>query len=141
MLPLRYARRWQAANIMLLVAVLGAALMPAVWFWGDRHSFLNWFVNVDKWLHAMTFVFLAVWFAGQYRRAWYWRIGAGLILFGVLIEICQRMVTYRSAEWFDLVADAIGIGVGLLIATSGLGGWSLHIESWFARGSAGDGGD
>ena len=141
MLPLRYARRWQAASIMLLVGVLAATLMPAVWFWGDRHSFIRWFVDVDKWLHGIAFVGLAIWFSGQYRRESYWRIGIGLILFGVLIEVCQRMVTYRSAEWLDIAADAAGIVVGLLIATAGLGGWSLQFEAWFGQRSAGGGVD
>ena len=112
-------------------------MMPAVWFWSDRHSFITWFMNVDKWLHAVTFVFLAIWFSGQYRPGSYWRIGIGLILFGVLIEICQRMVTYRSASLFDIVADAGGITVGLIVAAAGIGGWSLRFEQWFARRKAG----
>ena len=139
MLPLQYTRRWQAASLMLLLMVLAATLMPAVWFWSDRHSLITWFLNVDKWLHAATFVFLAVWFAGQFRPAAYWRVAVGLILFGVLIEICQRMVTYRSAEVFDIVADAGGIAAGLLIAMAGLGRWSLRMEEWFAKRNAGDG--
>ena len=137
MLALQYARRWQAAGLMLLLMVLAATLMPAVWFFSDRQSFITWFVHVDKWLHAVTFVVLAIWFAGQYRPGSYWRIGIGLILFGVLIEICQRMVTYRSAELFDLVADAGGIMVGLGIAAAGMGGWSLRMEKWFAQRSVG----
>jgi VanZ family protein len=133
MLPLRHARRWRAASIMLLVGVLAATLMPAVWFWDDKPAFIRWFVHVDKWLHAVTFVALAIWFSGQYRSGSYWRIAVGLLLFGVLIEVCQRMVTYRSAEWFDLVADAAGIVVGLIFAWAGLGGWSLKVESWFIQ--------
>jgi VanZ family protein len=138
MLPLRYAGRWRTASVFLLLGVLAATLMPAVWFWGDRDSFMTWFVNVDKWLHAVTFGFLAVWFGGQYRSDSYWRIGVGLILFGILIEMCQRMVTYRSAEWFYLVADAAGIVVGLLLGLTGLGGWSLRVEAWFDKRSTGD---
>jgi VanZ family protein len=137
MLPLAYSRRWRAASLMLLVIVLAGTLMPAVWFWSDRGSLIKWFVNVDKWLHAVTFVVLAIWFSGQYRPGWYWRIGIGLTLFGVLIEICQRMVTYRSAELYDLLADIGGIAVGLSIAAAGLGGWSLRLEEWFARRNAG----
>jgi len=139
MLPLRYTRRWQAASLLLLVVVLAATLMPAVWFWSDRRVFITWFMNVDKWLHAITFVFLAIWFSGQYRLGSYWRIGIGLILFGILIEVCQRMVTYRSAELFDIVADAGGITVGLIAAAAGLGGWSLRFEHWFAQRKAGAG--
>ena len=133
MLPLRYSRRWHAASMMLLLFVLAATTMPAVWFWSDRHVFLTWFVDVDKWLHGITFVILALWFAGQYRPGSYWRIGIGLILFGFLIEGCQRLVTYRSADWFDILADTAGIIVGFSIAMAGSGGWSLRIENWYMR--------
>ena len=132
MLPLRYARHWRVASIVLLILVLAATMMPAVWFWPDRREFVAWFIDVDKWLHGITFVLLAIWFAGQYRRRSYWRIGIGLIFFGVLIEACQRLVTYRSSEWFEIVADAAGITVGLAVAMAGLGGWSLRIENRLA---------
>lgn len=137
MLPLRHARRWNIASGFLLLFVLVATLMPAVWFWSDRREFATWFFDVDKWLHGVTFTLLAIWFAGQYHRRAYWRIGAGLILFGLLIEGCQRLVTYRSAELYDLAADAAGILLGLSIALAGIGGWSLRFEEWFARHRAG----
>ena len=141
MLPLRYARRWQAASLMLLLLVLVATLMPAALFWSDRHTFLAWFEHADKWLHAFTFVFLAIWFAGQYRPRSYWLIGLGLLLFGVLIEGCQRLVTYRSADPFDIAADLAGIVVGLVIAMAGIGGWSLRMEAWLIRRKAVGSGD
>jgi len=133
MLPLRYTRRWRVASIVLLCLVLVAMLMPAVWFWPDRRQFLAWFVDVDKWLHGITFVFLAIWFTGQYRPRSYWRIGVGLVFFGALIEACQRLVTYRSADWIDIVADVAGIAVGLAVALGGLGGWSLRVENRLAE--------
>ena len=132
MLPLRFAGRWRTASIILLVGVLAATLMPAMWFWPDKAGLISWFVHADKWLHGLTFVFLAVWFAGQYQPRSYWRIGVGLVAFGALIEVCQRMVTYRSADWLDFAADIGGIGVGLGIALAGLGGWSLWVENWLA---------
>jgi len=132
MLALRYAGRWRAAGLMLLILVLAATLMPAVWFMSDSREFISWFTNIDKWLHGITFLFLAIWFSGQYERRSYWRIAVGLFLFGVLIEACQRMVSYRSAEWYDLAADVAGTVVGLVIATAGVGGWSLRVERWFA---------
>lgn len=138
MLPLRYATRWRIASIVLLLLVLGATLTPALWVFPTKREFLAWFVHVDKWLHAVTFVFLALWFAGQYRPSSYWRIAFGLIAFGVLIEACQRLVTYRSAEWFDIVADAAGIAIGLLIALAGLGGWSQRLENRLVKTDAPD---
>lgn len=138
MLPLRYMQRWRAAGIMLLLVVLIATLMPAVWFMSDSRELITWFMGIDKWLHAITFLFLAVWFSGQYEKRSYWRIGVGLVLFGIFIEICQRMVSYRSAEWFDLAADVGGIVAGLLIALAGMGGWSMRTEAWLMQRRAGE---
>lgn len=137
MRPLRYVRRWQVASVVLLLAVLAGTLLPAIWMWPDRAEFVRWFINVDKWLHIVTFVFLAVWFSGLYRRRSYWRIGLGLVLFGLFIEGCQRLLTYRSAEWFDIVADMAGILVGLAIAMAGVGGWTLRVEAWLVRRKTG----
>jgi VanZ family protein len=136
MLPLRYADRWRLASMILLLIVLVSMLMPVMWFWPDRRELVSWFIGVDKWLHGLTFVVLAVWFAGQYRRRSYWRIGVGLIFFGMFIEACQRLVTYRSADWFDVVANTAGIVTGLLVATAGVGGWSLRVEEWLAGSEA-----
>ena len=136
MLPLRYALRWQTASAVLLLVVLATALMPAIWFWPDRVRMEAWMGQLDKWAHVAAFAFLAVWFAGQYRRAAYWRIAVGLVGFGVLIEICQRAVGYRSAEWLDIGADVAGIVIGLLIALAGAGGWSQRFENRYLERGA-----
>lgn len=129
MLPLRYARYWQLAGFTVLLLVLAAALMPALWFLRDAPD--PGLFALDKWLHGITFVFLTVWFSGQYRRQAYWRLAAGMLAFGLLIEICQRIATTgRSAEIVDLVADSIGIAIGLVVAQAGAGGWSLRVEEW-----------
>lgn len=134
MLPLRYAARWRMAGLFLLAVVLLASMMPMFWLFPERQDFVSWFVHVDKWMHGMAFVVLAVWFAGQYQRRSYWRIALGLLAFGMFIEACQRMVTYRSADWLDIAADAAGIAVGLAIALAGLGGWSLWVEQRMLAG-------
>ena len=139
MLPLRYALRWQAASAALLLAVLAGAMMPAIWLWPDRALISDWLDNLDKWAHMLTFAFLAVWFAGQYTRRSYWRIAAGLASFGILIELCQRLVGYRSAEWLDIGADVFGILIGLLIGLAGAGGWSQRFENWYIMRGAGAG--
>ena len=53
MLPLQYARRWQAASIFLLLAVFAATLLPAVWFWHDKIEIINWLASIDKWLQGL----------------------------------------------------------------------------------------
>jgi hypothetical protein len=128
MLPLRYAKRWQLASILILILVLAVAMMPAVWFWNDKITALAWFESVDKWLHATTFLVLSVWFTGLYHKRSYWRIGLSLLAFGLAIEACQRMVSYRVADWIDVGADAAGIIIGLSIGAAGIGGWCLRAE-------------
>lgn len=124
MLPLRYARRWQLAGLLALIAVLFATLSPGLPDFRQGH------LLTDKWMHGLTFAFLTIWFSGQYARRSYWRLAAGMLAFGALIEVCQRMLTYRSAEALDLLADMAGIVIGLVLALAGAGGWSLRLENW-----------
>lgn len=137
MLPLQYARHWRSASVVLLLLVLVATLTPAVWLWPDRVQLASWFRNLDKWAHFLTFAALALWFAGQYRPRSYWRIALGLFAFGVLIEMCQRLVGYRSADLLDVGANSIGIVAGLAIALAGAGGWCLPFETWYIERKAG----
>lgn len=132
MLPLRHARLWRLASVALMVLVLAATLMPAVWIFDDKRSALAWFHHADKWLHGITFVVLTVWYAGLYQRRSYWRIAVGLMAFGFLIELCQLMVSYRMADWIDIAANCAGIIAGLLVAIAGAGGWCLRVEAWHA---------
>ncbi len=135
MLRLRHQKRWRLAGIVLLLAVLATTIMPTLWLWPPPGKF----PLSDKWLHLLTFVFLSLWFTGQYARSSYWRLVVGLTAFGVLIEVGQGMIPYRSAEWMDLIADIFGIGIGLIIAIAGLGGWSLRFEQWLEKERVGGG--
>ena len=133
MLPLRNASRWRIAGLALLVLVFAATLMPAIWFWPQRQQMSTWLVDADKWLHAIAFALLAIWFSGQYRPRSYWRIAVGLLAFGVLIEAAQQLVSYRSSEGPDIIADGVGILIGLLVALAGVGGWSMRVENWLVN--------
>jgi len=133
MLSLRYARRWQIGGIFLLAVVLAAALVPADWFL-PTESDSSFFIS-DKWLHGITFTVLALWFSGQYARHSYWRLITGLVAFGLLIEVTQRMVSYRTGDWMDLLADVLGVGLGMAIALAGTGGWCLRFEEWLQNRS------
>ena len=130
MLPLEYSGYWRLAGLFILLGLLAAALLPSTWLMPQDIRINAWF-GLDKWAHGLAFLFLATWFSGQYRRSSYWRIALGLAAYGVLIELCQSAISYRSAEWYDFTADVIGIVLGLLIAIAGLGGWSQRFEAWF----------
>lgn len=130
MLPLRYAFRWRVAGALLLVAVLISTLLPAFLLLPDLS--ISTFIKLDKWLHGLAFAFLAIWFCGQYPAHAWWAIAASLFVFGVVIEVCQYFTVHRSAEWQDLFADVVGIGVGLGVSAAGTGGWSLRFEQRLA---------
>ncbi len=135
MLRLRHQKRWRLAGIVLLLAVLAATITPTLWLLPTPGKILLW----DKSLHFLTFLFLSLWFTGQYARSSYWRLVVGLSAFGVLIELGQGIIPYRSGDWMDLVADICGIGIGLIIAVAGLGGWSPRFEQWLEKERVGGG--
>src|SRR5690606_2976578 len=116
------------AGVSVLMLVFAAALVPAMWFMHDVPG--SGLISTDKLLHTLTFMFLTVWFCGQYRRRSYWRLALAMLVFGLLIDICQMALTWRSAEAGDLIADAAGIVLGLVVAWAGAGGWSLRVEEW-----------
>lgn len=131
MLPLKFPRRWKVAGGLILAVVMLLALAPAVipWFSGDGPGI----PDIDKWLHGLVFVLLALWFTGQYARQSYLRVVLGLSAYGALIEVGQAMIPYRTAEWGDLAADCLGILAGILIALALTGGWSLRVEAWLEK--------
>lgn len=100
--------RWSLLLLAGLVAVL--ALMPAP----PQQMDLGW----DKLNHVFAFAVLAVWaiFGWRDSRAARWAVLLGLLAFGAAIELLQLQVPNRSAEWSDLGADAVGIGLGALLA-------------------------
>ena len=93
--------RW--AFSVCLVVVLVAALMPLQL----QVSPTGW----DKTNHVMAFAVLGTlgWRAYPQRGV---PVLLALLAYGVLIELLQGLTGYRSADLFDVVADAIGLLVG-----------------------------
>ena len=133
MLPLRHARLWQILSVLILIGVLLATLAPAFWFFDQKPDAFSWLKHADKWMHAMTFAALSVWFCGLFEKRRYWLVVAGLLLFGLFVEFCQLQVSYRTAEWYDILANTAGIIAGLAVAMAGLGGWGPRVEDWYMR--------
>lgn len=75
----------------------------------------------DKLNHVLAFA--GPCFAGLAARAGRgWRsaltIALGLLLWGGLLEALQGLLPPRSAEWLDLLADAVGVAAGALAYAS-----------------------
>lgn len=94
--------------ILLTLAILYLSLVPS-----PPSDGLGW----DKANHAaaMAAVTIAAWFSARPAQravvfgAWY-----GMAL-GLVIELLQGWCTEsRAAEWGDLAADAVGVGIAVL---------------------------
>ncbi len=69
----------------------------------------------------------------MYARHSFWRVVIGLMAFGVVIELLQRYISYRSADVFDIVADLVGIAAGLTVGYLGAAGWCQRLEERWTR--------
>ena len=106
---------WRGIGRVLIAIMLVVALLPmprgigAVPF-GDKIG------------HFLAFGGLVIWYAQIYSllpdRC---RCMLGAVALGALIELLQMGVPYRSAEAMDLLADALGAGLGLVLASTPLG--------------------
>ena len=74
----------------------------------------------DRIVHGLLFAVLAWVWCRPFARAG--RLGdlllaaGAAVLYGAAIEGVQMLLGYRSGEWMDLVADAVGVAVGALFA-------------------------
>lgn len=100
-------RGWRALLWVLVLTVCWLAFDPKPPAVADTGH--------DKLSHALAFAVLAV-CAGFAHPAQPLRrlFGAG-VGFGALIELVQTQVPGRSAEWGDLLADAAGAALALLL--------------------------
>jgi VanZ family protein len=101
---------WRVLLLLLVVAILWLALSPVP----PKTVDTGW----DKANHAMAFAalgFVSVWAVWPRPRGWAWLVLA-LLAFGGAIEIAQTFLPPREGDWWDLLADGVGIAIGLLFA-------------------------
>lgn len=108
--PLRRPRTWRVLLLMLLMVVCWFAFAPV--------RFDDGGLPFDKLRHVAAFAALAwvamVAWAGVPRLAA--RVALGLLAYGLFIEAVQSRLDGRHASGWDLLADAAGIALGLMLA-------------------------
>lgn len=120
MLPLRYPRVWLALGWLLVLSVAIASLVPA--------SVLRAITVNDKIEHAGSYFLLMIWFAGLYRRSRHPWIALSLLVLGIALEVLQLGTTTRTFDVRDMLADAAGILLGLMLSMWLLEGWCQRLE-------------
>lgn len=120
--PLRRRRTWLGIWWLAIAAVVVACLLPG--------SELPELPISDKLEHVLAFLALAASAVQLFRRG---RpllvIGLGLLALGIGIELAQHLLTTsRAMEPADVVADAIGILLGMATAWTPLRDVLLEID-------------
>jgi VanZ family protein len=97
---------WRWAFWLCLLAVLVLALVPAP----PAIITTGW----DKTNHVLAFAVSALLGCVAFARRTLWVL-VGLLAFGGLIEVLQSFTPTRTADWGDLLADAVGLALGCLL--------------------------
>jgi len=70
-------------------------------------------IGIDKLVHFLMFFFLTSWFVMIYKFSHKFILLSYLVIYGLLLELMQMgFFIHRSFEWFDWIADSIGVIVG-----------------------------
>lgn len=107
---LAHRRLWRALLLLLILTICWLALSPVP----PKTADTGW----DKANHALAFAVLAfvgVWAFASRPHQWLWLVLA-LLAYGGGIEVAQSYLPPREADMADLLADAVGIALGLLVA-------------------------
>ncbi len=122
---LAFQRLWLAIGASLILLLLYGSLAPA--------KALPPLGGSDKFWHAGTYFVVMAYFsqiyAGARPRIW---IGAALIALGVAIEFIQPYVN-RQFDWFDALANSLGVAAAFLLSLSPLRSTLRYIDSHLKR--------
>jgi len=103
-IPLERRRLWTALGWALVALVVLLSLMPNPPQASIRFE--------DKIGHVLAYFSLMFWFGQLYARRLPWALG--FLALGAMLEVLQGLGGYREMSLHDLVANAVGIGLGWL---------------------------
>ena len=106
----RTRKRWRL--------LLAAGIAAVAWFAFKPSDTADGIEHLDKVQHVVAFASLA--FAASFgwepKARTSLLTAAGLLGYGLLIELVQTQLPTRSGEVADWLADAVGVALGMLLA-------------------------
>lgn len=123
--PLQRPWLWQGVWWLAVLSVFAVCLLPSA-------ELPQVPVGGDKVEHFLAYALLAAAAMQLHaRRTTLWRPALGLLLMGALIEVLQATLTSsRSGDAADLLADALGVLFGLVLAWTPLRGCLAALDRW-----------
>jgi hypothetical protein len=106
---LRLLPAWRTVGGLLIALVIYLSLTP--------YPIEVPIEGSDKYDHSLAYAALMFWFA-QIHPSRGARIGLAIafVLMGIALEFLQSLTDYRTFDSLDMLADAIGVGIGWLAA-------------------------
>jgi VanZ family protein len=123
---LRYHGLWLALGWLWIALVIYLSLTP--------HPPEIHVSGGDKIGHTLAYACLMLWFMQIYQSpSKQLRIAIGFCLLGVAIEFAQEQTGYRAFEYLDMLADAAGVALGLLLGQTALSRMLKIFERYLPR--------
>ncbi len=97
---------WLTIGWCLVALIVWLSLKPP----GDGPALIN-----DKLAHLLAYFGLMLWFSKLYPR--HLLVAMAILALGAALEVLQGWSGYRDMSFADLVADALGIGLGWFAAS------------------------
>jgi len=120
----RFQAAWLALGWALVAAVVVGSLLPS----SSLPAFQVW----DKLEHLAAYGVLAFVFAGALGRARWKAVLWGFLALGAGLEVAQALGgAGRMADPWDMVANTLGVVMGLGLASRVPGGWCRWVEARF----------
>jgi hypothetical protein len=117
---LKLPKLWFGLAIIGLLALGVVSLIPAPDLGGN-----------DKIGHFISYAMLSAWFSLLVeQRKSLWSILFGLIVYGLLLEFLQGLISYRSGDLADAVANSLGVITGLVFYFSPLRRVLRNVDRW-----------
>jgi len=122
MKELRFIKLWLAIGFLLVGLVCFLTLIPSPPDMGDLPE-------SDKIGHFVAYSTIMLWFGFIYLRGKrYMRVGLSFIIMGIVLELIQGMLDYRSFSYLDMGANASGVMIGWLLARTRLAEALVYVE-------------
>jgi VanZ family protein len=125
-----FRRLWWGIGFFFIALIFAGSLlqMPKTELELPRHF--------DKWQHVFAYAVLMAWFV-QLLPSTRWALLTAVLflLMSGAIELLQGMSGFRSADAMDMLANSVGLGLGLLCLAPGLRTILQRIDAKLARRS------